>query len=133
MEKEPIDVVAGVIFSGDRLLLHRRKKGDALEGTWEFPGGKVEEGETQEGALRREILEETGLEIEVEEKLGEVVHEYPHIHIRLIAYKAQAENRKMESREGTCRWVHPQEVEHYLLSPADSRLWQEIKDALGRE
>ena len=133
MEKEPIDVVAGVIFSGDRLLLHRRKKGDALEGTWEFPGGKVEEGETQEEALRREILEEMGLEIEVEEKLGEVVHEYPHIHIRLIAYKAQTENRKVESREGACRWVHPQEVEHYPLSPADFRLWQKIKDALGRE
>lgn len=133
MEKGPIDVVAGVIIWEDRVLLHQRRKGDMLEGTWEFPGGKVEEGEGQKEALKREILEELNLEIEVKERLGEVVHRYPHIHIRLIAYKALAQGEETESREGRCLWVRPHEVENYLLSPADSRLWRKIKDALGRE
>ncbi len=131
MEKDPVDVVAGVIFHQGRILLHQRQKGDALEGTWEFPGGKVEEGERPQEALKREIQEETGLDIEVQEKLGEVTHTYPHIHIRLMAYKALASQGNVDSREGLCRWVLPREVERFPLSPADARLWRQIKDALG--
>jgi 8-oxo-dGTP diphosphatase len=130
MDKNPVDVVAGVIFHGDRLLLHQRKKGDALEGSWEFPGGKVERGEREEEALKREIMEEMDLEIQVEKKLGEVIHEYPHILIRLIAYRAAARDKRLESREGKCLWVRPREVEKFPLSPADAKLWEQIKDAL---
>ena len=130
MKEEVVDVVAGVIFRGHSLLLHQRKKGDALEGTWEFPGGKVERGEGEEEALKREIMEEMGLEIEVKERLGEVVHQYPHIHIRLIAYRATTRDERLTSREGKCLWVLPEEVEKFPLSPADARLWEQIKDAL---
>ncbi len=131
MADGPVEVVAGVIFRGEKLLLHQRRKGDALEGTWEFPGGKVEEGEGPREALKREIREETGLEIEVLDKLAEVTHRYPHIHIRLVAYRALALEGKVESREGPCLWVHPREVESYPLSPADARLWKKMKHALG--
>jgi len=130
MRKDPVDVVAGVIFHQGLILLHQRKKGDLLEGTWEFPGGKIEEGESEKEALKREIMEEMGLEIEVKEKLGEVVHPYPHIHIRLLAYKATARDGKLDSREGKCLWIPPGEVEKFPLSPADARLWQRIRDAL---
>ncbi len=133
MDKGPIDVVAGVIFHRDRLLLHQRKKGDALEGTWEFPGGKIEAGENPGMALKREIMEEMGLKITVRERLGEVIHRYPHIHIRLVAYRALASQGEVESREGKCCWVHPRDVEKFQLSPADQRLWQLIKDALATE
>ncbi len=126
----PVPVVAAVILFNGRILLHQRKKGDALEGTWEFPGGKVEKGETPEGALKREIKEEIGLEIAVMERMGEVVHRYPHIYIRLTAYKAIPKGVVLNSTEGICHWVHPREVENYPLSPADRRLWRQIRDAL---
>lgn len=130
METSPIPVVAAVILSRGTILLHRRKKGDALEGTWEFPGGKVEEGETPVEALTREIKEELGIEIRVEEKLGEIIHTYPHVHIKLMAFKALTPTEKIHSNEGEIRWVSPLEIEGYNLSPADRRLWKKIKDAL---
>ncbi len=130
MENPPILVVAAVILSGDVILLHKRKKGDALEGTWEFPGGKVEEEETPAEALVREIREELGLNIKVEKELGEITHTYPHIHIKLRAFKVPSTTQKVYSNEGEIRWVYPHEIEGYNLSPADRKLWKKIKDAL---
>lgn len=130
METSPILVVAAVILSRDTILLHQRRKGDTLEGTWEFPGGKVEEGETPVEALTREIREELGIGIRVEEKLGEIIHNYPHAHIKLMAFKALTPTKRIYSNEGKIRWVSPHEIEGYNLSPADIRLWKKIKDAL---
>ena len=130
METSPILVVAAVILSRDTILLHQRKKGDTLEGTWEFPGGKVEEGETPVEALTREIREELGIGIRAEEKLGEIIHTYPHAHIKLMAFKALTPTKRIYSNEGEIRWVSPHEIEGYNLSPADRKLWKKIKNAL---
>lgn len=87
----PVEVVAAVIRRADgRILLAQRLPCGPHGGLWEFPGGKVEPGESPEEALSREILEELGLEIRVGRRLICVEHAYPHVLIRLTAYRCCA-------------------------------------------
>ncbi len=79
-------VVAGVVVEGDRVMVARRLPGGAHGGLWEFPGGKVEEGEAPADALVREFDEELGVRVRVEGPLGRVLHHYPHRSILLDAY-----------------------------------------------
>ena len=72
-----VDVVAAVIQKDGKFFLAQRAETMHLGGQWEFPGGKLEEGETHEEALKREIMEELCIEIKVGELMGEAVHEYP--------------------------------------------------------
>lgn len=72
-----VDVVAAVIQKDSKFLLAQRPATVHLAGKWEFPGGKLENGETHEEALKREIMEELSIEIEVGELMGEAIHEYP--------------------------------------------------------
>lgn len=84
---DPLPVVAAVLRDGrGRVLLARRLPGGPHGGLWEFPGGKVEEGEAPEEALARELLEELGVGVAVGEEVACVDHAYPHLHIRLTAY-----------------------------------------------
>lgn len=79
-------VVAAVIRNSGRVLAAKRLPGGAASGKWEFPGGKVEDGESPEAALRREITEELGLEIEVQSFLGQFDHPLDNKVIRLRCY-----------------------------------------------
>lgn len=98
----PVEVVAAVIRdAAGRVLLAQRRPGGPHGDLWEFPGGKVEAGESPEEALAREIREELGVAIRVGERLTRVDHAYPHLHIRLSAYRARI-------REGTLRALHCQ-------------------------
>ncbi|MBN2450709.1 MAG: NUDIX domain-containing protein [Lentisphaeria bacterium] len=78
-----VEVCAAVVRRGDRVLLATRPGGSHLAGKWEFPGGKVAEGETLEECIRRELLEELGLGILRAEHLGTVEHTYPGKHVVL--------------------------------------------------
>lgn len=78
-----IEVVCAVIVDGGRVMLCRRAEGFHLAGHWEFPGGKIEAGESPEDALRREIMEELDCEVAVGEALVPVVHSYADLTIRL--------------------------------------------------
>lgn len=81
----PLIVTAGVVRRGDTVLIARRASGP-LAGQWEFPGGKLEPGESPETCLARELREELGLEVQVEEVLAVVYHEYPERPVLLLAY-----------------------------------------------
>ena len=83
---DSVDVTCGLIFSNDRVFICRRKPEKSLGGYWEFPGGKVESGETCEDCLARELQEELSMEVLVGEKFMINEHSYEHITIRLIAY-----------------------------------------------
>ncbi len=83
----PLAVVAAVLRDGQgRVLLAQRLPGGPHGGLWEFPGGKVEPGETPEAALARELVEELGIEVAVGEEILAVDHAYPHLCLRLTAY-----------------------------------------------
>ena len=84
-----IEVVAGIIYKNNKFLIAQRNLKKSQGGFWEFPGGKVEAGETCEEALKREIKEEFDADIEVKEYVGENIHHYPEKDIKLIFYKAE--------------------------------------------
>ena len=72
-----IEVAAGLVFRDGLLLISQRRPQDHLGGLWEFPGGKREPGESPEDCLRRELMEELGIEVEIKELVETIAHDYP--------------------------------------------------------
>ncbi len=99
-----LDVALAIPVVDGRLLVARRPPGSHLEGTWEFPGGKVEPGEQPEAAARRELEEETGLVANALEPLLVMVHEYPERSVRLHVFLAR-EPRGVLRIEASREWV----------------------------
>jgi 8-oxo-dGTP diphosphatase len=115
-----IHVTAGVIRRGDAFLIARRGPADRLAGRWEFPGGKVEPGESPKACLRRELAEELGVEARVGRLLGRTVHRYPGKTILLLFYEARvAKGRIRACEHDATAWVTPAEMAHYVFAPAD--------------
>ena len=102
-----VSAAPGATEGAPRVLVARRRLDGPLGGLWEFPGGKVERGESVEAAARREAAEETGLTIHSMVPLAEVHHRYPHATVRLHAFTAHVEATAIASpRSSTeCRWV----------------------------
>ena len=119
-----VDVVGAVIRDGDRVLLARRPEGKAQAGLWEFPGGKIEPGETPEEALARECREELALEIESPSVLRSVLHRYPEKTIRLILVACSVRPGSVPvPQEGqSVDWFHPSELDRLPICPADREL-----------
>jgi 8-oxo-dGTP diphosphatase len=99
-ERQPVDVAVGVLIDADgRFLLTSRPEGKVYAGHWEFPGGKVEAGESIERALRRELHEELGITIGPAEVWQVSMHDYPHALVRLHFCKVFAWTGAFEMRE----------------------------------
>jgi mutator protein MutT len=104
-------------------LITRRQKGTHLEGLWEFPGGKLEPGETPEACLGRELAEEVDIEVAVGELVEEVVHVYPEKTVRLLFFRCDWVAR--EPRPVGCAevaWVGADGLDRYEFPAADARL-----------
>lgn len=100
-ERTPVDVAVGVLIDGDdRFLLTSRPLGKVYEGYWEFPGGKLEPGETVEQALRRELHEELGITIGDAQPWQVEIVDYPHARVRLHFCKVRRWSGAFEMREG---------------------------------
>ena len=100
-ERAPVDVAVGVLFDPDgRFLLTSRPRGKVYAGYWEFPGGKLEAGESVEAALRRELHEELGIEIGAVQPWKVEVVDYEHARVRLHFCKVFAWRGAFEMREG---------------------------------
>jgi 8-oxo-dGTP diphosphatase len=114
-------VVAAVIARGERYLITQRRPTAVLAGLWEFPGGKVEEGETDAAALKREVMERVGVGIEVAACIGRRTHDYDGYSVDLALYQAailgNAEPAPM--RVADIRWVTSAEFEKYRFPAAD--------------
>ena len=113
-------VTAAVMEKGGRVLIARRKRGDRMENKWEFPGGKLERGETPEACLRREMLEEFGIDVAVGPLVGRSLHAYPHGTIDLMAYRVThlSGDFRLHDHEEIL-WVRPDELRSYDFSAAD--------------
>ena len=119
------NVVAAVIeVDGSVLCMHRGvTRYPYTCHRWEFPGGKVEPGETPQQALHREILEEMDLDIEVHEHLATVTHDYPDFTITLAAYRCSATTTAFTMREhAACRWLPWADLMSLPWCAADERL-----------
>jgi 8-oxo-dGTP diphosphatase len=116
-----ISVLCGIIVNPEgEIFIARRKPGKSLAGKWEFPGGKLEEGESESDCLKRELLEELGMEVEVGKRLGENVHHYPTFSIRLIAYRCSCISASYQLTDhDEYTWVKKDELVNYNLAEAD--------------
>ena len=115
-----IIVTAAIIEKNQKVLLARRKLGKHLEGFWEFPGGKIENNETPEECLKRELSEELSILAEINDFFVENIHEYPDKKIKLLAYKVNIISGDFKlSDHDKIVWVRPEKILTYQLAPAD--------------
>lgn len=124
----PIPVAAALVFHQGRLLITQRPAGKHLGGLWEFPGGKLEAGESWEDGLRRELREELGIEAVVGPLFEEVVHAYPQKTVQLrfhVCGLRSGEPRAIEC--AAVAWVGPTELSAYPFPPADARLLERLR------
>ena len=121
MENEMRDVVAALVWDGDRFMICQRPAHKARGLLWEFVGGKVEPGETKEEALIRECHEELDVTVEVGSVFMEVIHEYPDIKIKLTLFNAKiAEGEPKMLEHNDIRWITTDEIPQYAFCPADT-------------
>lgn len=119
---ERVIVVAAVIEQDRRFLVARRLQGTHLAGCWEFPGGKVHDDETQEEALRREILEELNTSISNVRKIFHTAHAYPERVVELHFYRAELSDWPQPMLGQELRWITREEFGSLEFPPADAEL-----------
>lgn len=114
-----VEVVAAIIQRDGAYFATQRGYGE-FEGMWEFPGGKIELGETHEMALKREIQEELGVDISIEELLCTTNYDYPSFHLTMHCYLCSIAAGKIELREHkSARWLTTETLDSVEWLPAD--------------
>lgn len=127
MAMKTVDVVAAIIKRGGEVLATQRGHGDFVGG-WEFPGGKIEQGETPEEALVREIHEELGVAIEVDELVMVVDYDYETFHLHMLCFLCHEVDGEIELREHlAARWLVARTIDSVEWLPADEELIRVIK------
>jgi len=113
-------VTAAVIIRANKVLLTRRRADEFLAGYWEFPGGKVEPGETAVACLQRELAEELGLETRIGPLLAASEYAYDHGTIKLLAFQTEILSGEIKlTVHDQAAWVDRDELRNYNLAPAD--------------
>ena len=116
-------VVAGIIKYQGEYLIAKRFENTHLGGIWEFPGGKIVEGESDGDALKRELKEEIGIECSVSELIYQTSYEYPDINIHIKFYNCSIMSGVPKPLEcAAVRWVKPSELTQYEFPPSDIKL-----------
>jgi 8-oxo-dGTP diphosphatase len=125
---------AALVDPDNRVLIARRPEGKSLGGLWEFPGGKIDAGETPEAALRRELAEELGIDV-CETCLAPFTfasHAYADFHLLMPLFLCRNWEGEIEPREGQeVAWVRPNKLSSYPMPPADAPLIPWLRDLLG--
>jgi len=122
-----IVVAAGVIRRGDEYFVTRRQAGVHLEGFWEFPGGKCDEGEALEACLVREIREELDAAVRVGAELLAVTHEYPERIVELRFFECALEGEPQPMLGQEMRWVRREDLASLPFPPADAELLELLR------
>ena len=122
-----VRVTAALIRDGNRILATQRGYGEFKDG-WEFPGGKIEEGETPEAALKREIQEELSTSIKVGDYLDTIEYDYPNFHLSMRCYWAEIESGSPVLLEHeAARWLRKEELDTVDWLPADRTIIETVK------
>lgn len=125
-----VRVVAAVIRKDDKIFATQRGYGEFKDG-WEFPGGKIEEGETPEQALAREIREELNTEIQVGKLIGTIEYDYPKFHLSMDCFWCEIMQGGLELKEHeAARWLSKEELYSVDWLPADVGVVERIKKEL---
>jgi len=128
-----IEVVAAIIHDAEgRIFATQRGYGEFKDG-WEFPGGKMEAGETPEEALRREIWEELETRIEVERLVETVEYDYPQFHLTMHCFLCRVESGRLELKEHeAARWLAKDELNEVDWLPGDLQIIDKLKFLCGQ-
>ncbi|MDX2143144.1 MAG: 8-oxo-dGTP diphosphatase MutT [Rhodospirillaceae bacterium] len=134
--RKPVVLVAAVALIDDRrrVLLAQRPAGKAMAGLWEFPGGKVEDHETPEQALVRELHEELGIDVAAAdlEPLAFASHTYDDFHLLMPLFDCTRWAGRIVAKENQAlAWVAAADLEHYNMPPADVPLIEPLRRALS--
>ncbi len=117
---EIVEVVAGIVWNRGRVLVARRAPHKSQAGKWEFPGGKIEKGESPETALERELHEELGIQTKTEGYFATNVHYYPTITIKLIAYHGKYLSGEITPIDhDQVEWIRVKDLLSYEVTEAD--------------
>ncbi len=126
------EVVAALIWQGDRFLICQRPAHKARGLLWEFVGGKVERGETKEAALQRECREELNIDVTVGTLFMELVHVYPDLTVHLSLYHASiASGTPQRLEHNDLRWITTDEIPLYEFCPADQEILERLMKYRG--
>ena len=121
------EVVAALIWNGDKFMICQRPAHKARGLLWEFVGGKVEPGETKQQALIRECREELAVTVVIGDVFTDVVHNYPDITVHLTLFNAVvAEGVPQKIEHSDIRWITPGEIPNYEFCPADEEILNKI-------
>jgi 8-oxo-dGTP diphosphatase len=132
--KASIRVVAAVVERNGRYLITQRRPEGVLPLLWEFPGGRVEPGEDDEQALRREMQERLGVDIKVGQHLATSVHDYDGYTVTLVVYKGTLlSERILPVRVNAFHWAASEEFERYSFPPADQATMDKLLGFPGRQ
>jgi len=126
-----IVAAAALVRSDGRLLLAQRPKGKTMAGLWEFPGGKIEAGESPQGALARELQEELGLRVAESDMtaFSFASHAYERFHLLMPVFMIRSWEGEIEAKEGQqLAWVSATEVRSYPAPAADVPLFEQFID-----
>lgn len=122
------EVVAALIWAGDKFMICQRPEHKARGLLWEFVGGKVESDETKEQALIRECKEELNVAVAVHEVYMEVIHEYPDLTVHLTLFRAEiAEGTPQKLEHNDIRWITVEEIPNYDFCPADDVILRKLQ------
>lgn len=126
---QTVQVVAAVLMDGQgRVLVNQRPAGKPWEGYWEFPGGKIEVGESPRAALERELQEELGLTVDTAHAWLQLSHDYPERRVELDVWRVQHYSGTAQAREGQAfTWVRPEALAALKLLPADAPIVQALR------
>ena len=125
-----IKVAAAIIKHEERIFATQRGYG-AWKDYWEFPGGKIEPGETAEAALRREIIEELDTEIAVGKKLITIEYDYPEFHLSMDCFFAEVTKGRLVLREHeSAKWLSKEELDSVQWLPADYEIIELLKQEM---
>lgn len=129
--RKKINVVAALIRDGKRVFATARGYGN-YKGWWEFPGGKIEPGESPENALIREIREELDSEISVDEYISTIEYDYPEFHLSMRCYWCSLVSGDLVLKEAEdAKWLDVENIDSVKWLPADITLIDEIKKKLA--
>ena len=125
-----VRVVAAVIRDGDRIFATQRGYGDYKDG-WEFPGGKIEPGETPQEALARELKEELDITTIVGELIDTIEYDYPEFHLSMNCFWCTiAEGEPVLKEHEAARWLKKESLDSVEWLPADVKLVEKIKEEI---
>lgn len=127
-----IPVVAGFLKKGNQILVGQRPENNSLAGQWEFPGGKIESGESPEIALKRELFEELGIEAEIGQLKFSCTHTFGDVNILILFYEVLYWKGEVKAKHHMMlEWIHPEELKQRSIPEANRKTLDRIFAALG--